>query len=70
MKISARNSLPGTVTDLKLGDLEAEVTIEVAPGLTLTATITRASAERLGLAVGQGARAVVKASDVMVAVED
>ncbi|WP_216320102.1 TOBE domain-containing protein [Deinococcus aestuarii] len=70
MRISARNTLKGQVTSLKLGDVEAEVTLQIEGGAEITATITRASAERLGLAEGREAYAVVKASDVMVAVDD
>ncbi|WP_255548762.1 MULTISPECIES: TOBE domain-containing protein [Thermoleptolyngbya] len=47
----------------------AEVVIEVAPGLEVSAVITKSSAENLGLKVGDEAYAVVKASDVMVAVD-
>lgn len=68
MRISARNTLTGTVRALTLGDIEAEVTLEVSPGVELTPTVTRASAERPGLEVGRPAPAVIKASDVMIAV--
>lgn len=70
MQISARNTLKGRVTSLKLGEVEAEVTLQTEGGVEITATITRASAERLGLAEGKEVYAVVKASDVMVAVDD
>ncbi|EYB66578.1 hypothetical protein DEIPH_ctg094orf0005 [Deinococcus phoenicis] len=70
MQISARNTLQGQVTSLKLGDVEAEVTLRIEDGVEITATITRASAERLGLAEGKVAHAVIKASDVMIAVGD
>jgi molybdopterin-binding protein len=49
--------------------VNSEVTIEL-PGVTeVVAMITKASAERLGLAVGKPAYAVIKASNVMVAVD-
>lgn len=67
MRISARNTLTGTVRALTPGDIGAEVTLEVSPGVEPTATITRASAERLGLEVGRPASAVIQASDVMIA---
>ena len=69
MQISARNTLKGTVKAVKLGDVEAEVTVEIAEGLELTATITRSSAERLQLAEGKAAHVVIKASDVMIAID-
>ena len=44
MKISARNVLPGTVVALVRGPVSTEVTLEVAPGLQVVASITTASA--------------------------
>jgi molybdopterin-binding protein len=67
MEISARNSLKGTVKAIEMGVVNSEVVLEVAPGVEITAVITKASAERLGLQVGKEAYAVVKASDVMIA---
>jgi len=67
MKISARNILKGKVRRLEPGAVNTEVTIELNGGPEVTAVITKASAERLGLKVGGGAYAVIKASDVMVA---
>ncbi|MDG2617807.1 molybdopterin-binding protein [Thermoleptolyngbya sichuanensis XZ-Cy5] len=69
MKISARNAMKGTVKSVVFGMVTAEVVIEVAPGLEVSAVITKSSAENLGLKVGDEAYAVVKASDVMVAVD-
>jgi len=69
MKVSARNTLKGTVKAVVTGSVNDEVTIEVAPGVEVTAIITKASAESLGLATGKEVYAVVKASDVMVAVD-
>ncbi|MBF2051590.1 TOBE domain-containing protein [Leptolyngbya sp. NK1-12] len=69
MEISARNALKGTIKTIDVGAVNTEVVLEVAPGVEITAIITKASAERLGLSVGKEAYAVVKASDVMVAVD-
>lgn len=69
MKISARNVLKGTVVNIELGAVNAEVTIELPGGQQLVSIITKHSAERLGLAVGKQAYAVVKASDVMLSVD-
>jgi molybdopterin-binding protein len=69
MKISARNTLKGIVKAIEPGAVNTEVVLEVAPGVEITAIITKASAEHLGLSVGKEAYAVVKASDVMVAIE-
>ena len=69
MKISARNVLKGKVKRLDPGAVNTEVTIELSGGPEVTAVITKASAERLALKVGGAAYAVIKASDVMVAVD-
>jgi molybdopterin-binding protein len=69
MQISARNTLKGTVKKIEAGSVNAEVTLEVAPGVELTAIITKASVEKLGLAEGTTAYAVIKSSDVMVAID-
>ena len=66
MEVSARNQLPGKVTALTLGAVMAEVTIDIGDGKSIVAAITRASAERLGLAEGQEVVAVIKATDIMV----
>ena len=69
MKTSARNSFVGTVKDLIKGPVSAEVTVTVAPGVDIVATISTRSAEALGLAVGKPARTLIKASSVIVAVD-
>ncbi|MGG6296390.1 TOBE domain-containing protein [Leptolyngbya sp. AN02str] len=70
MKISARNTFKGTVKTVSVGAVNTEVAIEIAPGLEIVAIITKSSAERLGLAEGKDAYAVIKASDVIVAVDE
>jgi molybdopterin-binding protein len=69
MKLSARNSLPGIVRKVDRGAVNAEVIIEVAPGLTVVSIITLDAADKLGLRPGTKAYAVIKASSVMVAVD-
>jgi len=68
MKISARNQLKGTITEVKKGTTTAHVKIDIG-GAIVTAAITNDSVDSLQLAVGKAAYAVVKASDVMVAVD-
>jgi molybdopterin-binding protein len=64
--LSARNRLEGVVRDVKIEGLLAEVELDVTRGGRLVAVITRESAEALGLAPGMQAKAVVKATSVMV----
>ncbi len=70
MKISARNVLPGKVLAITLGATTAHVKIEISGGAIITASITNEAVEALGLEVGKPASAVIKASDVIVAVDD
>ncbi|HRL22647.1 TOBE domain-containing protein [Alcaligenes sp. SDU_A2] len=65
--LSARNQLPGTITQVIPGAVNAEVRLELPQGLALTATITLDSTQRLQLEVGQQAYALFKASSVMIA---
>lgn len=67
MRTSARNALRGQIIDITPGAVSAEVTLKVADGVTITATLTRQSVEDLGLMVGKPAVALIKASFVMLA---
>ncbi|MGI9048436.1 MAG: TOBE domain-containing protein [Rubrobacteraceae bacterium] len=69
MKISTRNRLPGTVTEVTKGEAAAKVSLQVGDN-HVVALITRESADELGLEVGQQVTALVKATDVMVLTED
>lgn len=69
MKVSARNSLKATVKKVVDGSVNTEVTLEVAPGIEMTAIITKSSAEKLQLTEGKEAYALIKSSDVIVAVD-
>ena len=69
MKLSARNTIPGTVTKVTKGATTAHVGIDIGNGVVVTASITNEAVDELGLKVGEKAYAVVKASDVMVAVD-
>jgi len=69
MKLSARDVLKGTVKSIDIGAVNTEVIIEIAPGTEVVSIITKKSYENLDLAVGREAYAVVKASNVMVAVD-
>lgn len=67
MKLSARNQISGKVTQVVKGATTGHVHIDIGGGVTVHASITNEAIEDLGLAVGDDAIAVIKASDVMVA---
>ncbi|WP_088239452.1 TOBE domain-containing protein [Calothrix rhizosoleniae] len=69
MKISARNNLKGKITKIIPGVVSTEITIEIAPGIEVVSVITKSSADNLHLTIGKEVYAVMKASEVMVAVE-
>lgn len=68
MRISARNMLKGTIVDIKKGATTSHVSIDIG-GSIVMAAITNEAVDELGLKAGVKAAAVVKASDVMVAVD-
>jgi molybdopterin-binding protein len=69
MKLSARNQIPATVTAITAGEATANIELE-AGGVRLVASITVEAANELKLAPGSRVTAVIKASDVILAVAD
>ena len=69
MKLSARNRIPAKVVSITKGEAIANVEMD-ANGLRIVSSITVEAASELGLAEGTEVLAVVKASDVMVAIDD
>ena len=67
MKLSARNQIPGRITQIVRGQTTGHVHIDIGGGVTIHASITNEAIDDLALAVGDEATAVIKASDVMVA---
>ena len=65
MELSARNKLAGKVKEIKLGQIMAEITLQIGEN-EITALVSKASADRLGLKVGDNAFAVIKATEVMI----
>jgi molybdate transport system regulatory protein len=70
MRTSARNQFSGTVTAVKAGAVNDEITLKSNDGLDIVAVITHGSAAALGLASGKPAIALVKASSVIVMADD
>ena len=69
MRISARNMLKGKIKEIKEGAVNNEVDVELPGGATVVSVITKESCTKLGLAVGKEVYAVIKASNVMIAVD-
>jgi len=70
MKLSARNILKGKVKSIKRGPISSLVVLEIAPKIEIISTITAESAANLKLKQGQTAYAVIKASSVLVGVDE
>lgn len=69
MRLSARNQIPARVTGINTGEAIANVELD-AGGVRLVASITTEAVRELGLAEGSQVTAVIKASDVVLAVND
>ena len=65
MALSARNKLPGVITEVQLGAIVARVVVKVGEN-TVESVITRASAEELGLKTGDSVVVVIKSTEVMI----
>ena len=69
MRISARNQIRGTVNDVKKGATTSHVRVDIGNGQTVTSSITNESVDELGIKAKDKVTVVVKASDVMIAVD-
>jgi molybdate transport system regulatory protein len=69
MRLSARNQLAGTITAVDEGAVTMTLKVRLEGGAIVTSSITKEAAGELGLEVGKSVLVVVKASDVMIAVE-
>ena len=68
MKRSARNQIKGKVVKITHGMVSSEIVIDIGGGQQIVSVITKTSADSLGLAVGKEVYAVIKSSEVMIAV--
>ena len=64
--LSARNQLAGTVKSLVLGNVMAEVVVDIGGGHEVVAAITKRSAEAMNLKVGDPVKAVIKSTEVLI----
>ena len=69
MRLSARNQIKGKILDVRKGSTTAHVRVEIAPNQVISSSITNEAVDELGLKVGASATVVIKASDVMIAVD-
>lgn len=69
MRISARNQIKGTVKDVKKGATTAHVLVDIG-GQVVTSSITNESVDVLGIKAGNSVYVVIKASDVMIGVDN
>ena len=69
MRISARNQIKGTVVDVKKGATTSHVRVDIGGGQIVTSSITNEAVDDLGIKAGGKATVVIKASDVMIAVD-
>ena len=67
LQLSARNQLRAKVISVKHGGVLSTVKLELVPGQTMTATITREATNALALAPGTEVLGLCKATDVLVA---
>ena len=70
MKLSARNQFKGTIVSIEEGAVNGIVRIDIGGGNIVTATISMGSIRELGLQVGGTAYAVIKATSVMIGVDE
>ena len=70
MRLSTRNQLSGTITEVDLGAVMATVKVRLDGGdQIVTASITKDAAEELGLEVGKAATVLIKSTEVMIGVD-
>ena len=69
MRISARNQIKGTVVEVKKGATTSHIRVDIGNGQIVTSSITNEAVDDIGIKAGGKATVVIKASDVMIAVD-
>ena len=70
MKLSARNQFKGTIIDIQEGAVNGIVKIDIGGGNVISSTISMNAIKELDLNIGKTAYAVIKATAVMVGIDD
>jgi molybdopterin-binding protein len=68
-RLSARNQITGKIVEVRKGATTSHVRVDIGNGNVITSSITNEAVDELGLKAGGNAIVVIKASDVMIAVE-
>lgn len=66
MELSARNQLKGTIVSIKLGEVMAEVVLDIGGGNEIVSAVTRSAVEGLKLQAGQSVYAIIKSTEVII----
>jgi molybdopterin-binding protein len=69
MRVSARNQIKGTVVEVKKGATTSHVRVDIGNGQIMTSSITNEAVDDLGIKAKDSVTVVIKASDVMIAVD-
>jgi molybdopterin-binding protein len=69
MRISARNQIKGTVVEVKKGATTSHIRVDIGNGQIMTSSITNEAVDDLNIKAGDKVTVVVKASDVLIAVD-
>jgi molybdopterin-binding protein len=69
MRVSARNQIKGTVLEVKKGATTSHVRVDIGGGQVVTSSITNEAVDDLGIKAKGNVTVVIKASDVMIAVD-
>jgi molybdopterin-binding protein len=70
MKLSARNVLKGKVVDIDRGQVTAIVRVDIGGGTIITSSVTLAAVKDLRLKKGSAVSAIIKASEVLLGVDE
>ena len=69
MQLSTRNTLKGTIRKIEMGAINAEITLKISSEIEVVSIISKSSVERLKLVEGKEAYALIKATEVGIAID-